>query len=144
MANPLFSIVIPHWNGKQWNTNIVTRSEHNYDVGSLFVDGNEWTVYGPTERGPQRWGTGGEVAIWTSRNEGKTWKKKTQVTQNSEFNHTYVRRPVAAKDPFYAYWADGDADKVSVSRLYFGDSKGRYWQLPYDMEGDFAKPIRMR
>lgn len=135
---------IAHWNGTQWNTNVITRSGHNYDVGSLYVDGNEWIVYGPTESGPQRWGTGGEIAIWTSRDEGKTWKKKKQVTQNSQFNHTYVRRPVAAKDPFYAFWADGDPDQVSVSRLYFGDSKGRYWQLPYDMEGDFAKPIRMR
>ncbi|MBA4149663.1 MAG: BNR-4 repeat-containing protein [Verrucomicrobia bacterium] len=134
---------VAHWNGKQWNTNIVTRSEHNYDVGSIYVKGNEWTVYGPSERGPQRWGTGGEVAIWTSRDEGKTWKKKAQVTQDSEFNHTYVRRPVQAKDPFFAYWADGDADKVSVSRLYFGDSKGRYWQLPYDMKGEFAKPIAL-
>jgi hypothetical protein len=135
---------VAHWNGKQWNTNVICRSEHNYCVGSLHVNGNEWVVHGPTERGPQRWGAGGEVAIWTSRDQGRTWKKEKPVTANSPINHNYVRRPINAKDPFFTFWADGDTDQLSVSHLYFGDSKGRYWQLPYDMVGDVAKPIKMK
>ncbi len=135
---------VAHWTGTRWTTNIVCRSEHNYDVGGLYIKGKEWMVYGPTERGPQRWGAGGEVAIWTSRDEGRTWKRKRQVTSGSEFNHTYVRRPVEARDPFFAFWADGNPDQLSISRLYFGDSKGRCWQLPYDMPGETARPRAMK
>ncbi len=134
---------VANWTGKDWMTNIVTRSDHNYDMGSLYVNGNEWMVYGPTEKGPQRWGAGGEVAIWVSRDGGKSWKMKKLVTEGSELNHAYVRRPVQAKDPFFAFWADGNSDQLSVSHLYFGDSKGNYWQLPYDMKGKVAKPIRI-
>jgi hypothetical protein len=57
----------------------------------------------------------------------------------------YVRRPVNAKDPFFAFWADGNPDEPSISRLYFGDSSGeRYWVLPYDMDGDYAGPREIR
>jgi hypothetical protein len=133
------------WNGKAWETYVVCRSDHNYDLGSLFIGDNEWTILGPTETGPQPYGTGGEVALWVSSDEGKTWSKRRQVTHNSEFNHAYVRRPLNAKDPFYVFWADGNPDKLSVSRLYFGNSTGdRYWQLPYDMSGEFATPVEKK
>jgi hypothetical protein len=63
------------------------------------------------------------------------------VTHDSPMNHNYVRRPVDAHPDFYAYWADGDPDKFSPSRLYFCNRAGdRVWRLPYDMSGDFAKP----
>lgn len=46
-----------------------------------------------------------------------------------------------AKDPFIALWADGDPNRPSVSKLYFGDSTGeRYWVLPYEMEEEDAEP----
>lgn len=132
------------WNGQAWETHVVCRSDHNYDLGSLFLGEKEWTILGPTETGPQPYGTGGEVALWVSLDEGRTWSKRRQITQNSEFNHAYVRRPLNAKDPFHVFWADGNPDKLSVSRLYFGNSSGeRYWQLPYDMSGEFATPIEM-
>jgi len=47
-----------------------------------------------------------------------------QITTNSVYNHTYARRPLNAKDPFFAFWADGDPAKVSPSRLYFSSSDG--------------------
>lgn len=135
---------ITKWNGTQWETHVVTKSDHNYDLGSLFLGENEWTIIGPTEKGPQPYGTGGEVAIWTSGDAGKTWSKKRQVTQNSQYNHAYVRRPLQAKDPFYVFWADGDPRQVSRSHLYFMNSDGsKWWQLPYDMDGEFATPIEM-
>ena len=46
-----------------------------------------------------------------------------------------------ANDEFYAFWADGDADKFSESHLYFEDKRGNTWQLPYDTIKDFEKPI---
>lgn len=132
---------ITRWNGTEWETSIVCRSDHNYDLGGLYIEDDRWLIVGPTGVGPQAWHTGGEIEFWESRDEGKTWKKIRQVTVNSVRNHTYVRRPLNAADPFFFFWADGDSSKPSISKLYFGDSSGqRYWELSYDMEADFAEP----
>jgi hypothetical protein len=135
---------ITKWSGHKWETHFVCNSDHNYDVGSLFLGDNEWTIIGPTERGPQPYGTGGEIALWSSADEGKTWSRKRQITRDSKFNHSFIRRPVAARDPFYVFWADGDPGKFSNSRLYFGNSDGtQYWSLPDNMVGEFAEPVPM-
>jgi len=132
---------IAHWDEQQWRFHEVTRSTGNYDVGSLYVEGDTWRIVGPTEPGPQHYGTGGEVALWTSRDSGATWTKVRDVTRNSQFNHSYVRRPVNARPDFYAFWADGNPHKFTPSHLYFTNHDGdRLWRLPYDMTGDFAKP----
>lgn len=134
-----------HWKNGKWEINKVCESSHNYDMGSLFVDGKKWTVLGPTEAGPQKYGTGGEMAIWESKNEGRTWKKLRNVTKNSTRNHSYARRPVNAHKDFYAFWADGDADNFSESKLYFTNQKGdKVWQLPYNMNEKFSKLIRVK
>jgi len=136
---------IAHWDGKRWRLHEVTRSTGNYDMGSLYVEGNTWRIIGPTEPGPQRHGTGGEVSVWTSRDSGATWNKVRDVTSDSHFNHSYVRRPVDARSDFYAFWADGNPDEFSLSHLYFTNRDGdRVWRLPYDMSGAFAKPELIR
>ncbi len=135
---------VTHWTGDQWRTHTVTESDHNYDTGSLYVQDDRWAVIGPTQSGPQPYGTGGEVAMWVSRNHGEDWQLRKQVTRDSAYNHSYVRRPLDAQDPFFAFWADGDPSKLSESRLYFTNSTGdRYWQLPYDMQGQYAEPIEV-
>ena len=137
---------IAHWRPatKAWEINPVTTSTHNYDVGALYVEGDgTWRIIGPSEAGPQQWGTGGEMAMWTSGDEGKTWKKVKQLTQNSPRNHSYARRPVDARDDFYAFWADGDADKFSESVLYFCTKSGDVYRLPQVMKGAAAKPERL-
>lgn len=54
---------------------------------------------------------------------------------------SYVRRPVNAYPDFYAFWADGNPDKLSPSHLNFTNkASDRVWQLPYDMTEAFAKP----
>ena len=54
-------------------------------------------------------------------------------------NHNYVRRPVNAHPEFYAYWSDGNPDRLSESHLYFTNIAGdRVWRLPYNMPGDSA------
>jgi hypothetical protein len=128
------------WNGTSWDEHLVTTSDHNYDMGSLWIDGDTWIVVGPTDNSPQAWGGGGEVVIWKSKDQGKTWKRAKQVTKNSPRNHNYVRKVVNGKDPFLYFWADGDPNERSISYLYFGDSKGRVYQLPYDMTADNEKP----
>jgi hypothetical protein len=136
--------MIFHWKHGKWNMHKVCASTHNYDMGSLYIEENKWTIIGPTDPGPQRYGTGGEMALWQSRDEGKRWIRKRRLTQHSSYNHTYARRPLHAHKDFYALWADGHTDMLSASRLYFSNKKGKVWMLPYDMANDFEKPVRIR
>jgi hypothetical protein len=135
---------IIHWKNGTWNFSKVCTSTHNYDMGSLYIEKNGWKIIGPTEAGPQKYGTGGEIAVWTSTDEGKTWKKEKQLTTNSLRNNSYVRRPLNASNDFYAYWADGDADKLSESHLYFADIKGNVFELPYEMKEGDEKPVILK
>ena len=134
---------ITNWNGNKWHTSIVTTSDHNYDMGSLYILEDEWNIVGPTEKGPQVWGVGGEIVIWQSRDKGQTWKKIKTLTENSKLNHSYVRKSVNYKSPFCFFWADGHSHTFSKSQLYFGDFKGNIWQIPYEMKNDFEKPIKL-
>jgi hypothetical protein len=132
---------VARWDGETWHFSEVTRTTHNYDVGSIHIEDDVWRVFAPAETGPQRWGTGGEVAIWRSEDQGSSWTKERDVTRDSPTNHHYVRRPVNAHDDFYAYWADGNPDELSPSYLYFANKKGdRVWRLPYTMDEEFARP----
>ena len=125
-----------HWNGSTWDIRPVTTSDNNYDVGSIYVEGNLWRIIGPTETGPQAYNTGGEVAMWTSADEGRTWKRERMLTRNSPRNHSYVRRPVQAHPDFYAFWADGNGREKSTSSLYFANQKGQAFRLPMSMTVD--------
>lgn len=80
------------------------------------------------------------MALWESKDNGATWAKTRQLTQNSARNHSYARRPLNAHPDFYAFWADGDADKLSESHLYFCNSKGKVFELPYSMNKAIEKP----
>lgn len=134
---------VTHWNGNSWETSIVGSSDHNYDMGSLYILDDKWLVVGPLVNGPQLWGGGGEVAFYESTDQGKSWVKTRQLTSNSQLNHNYIRRPQNVRDPFFFFWADGNPDKFSISHLYFGDSSGNVYQLPYNMKGKTAKPVRV-
>ncbi len=132
---------VVHWDGSKWLFHEAARSDHNYDMGSLYVQGDTWRIIGPTEPGPQPWGVGGEMVAHVSRDQGRTWTKERQITRSSPRNHAYARRPVNAHDDFYAFWADGDPRKPSPSHLYFTNRSGdQVWELPYTMEGDLAQP----
>ena len=134
-----------HWDGSAWQRRAFATSDHNYDYGSLYIDNGEWRIIAPTEPGPQPHGTGGEMVLWTSRDEGRSWSREKQLTQGSEFNHTYARRPVNAHPQFYALWADGNPLAPSASRLYFTDREGSgVWRLPSQMKEAFAKPQIVR
>ena len=126
---------------KSWSLNPVTTSTHNYDVGALYIEPDGlWRIIGPSEAGPQQWGAGGEMVMWTSADRGASWTKARQLTSKSPRNHAYARRPINAHDDFYAIWADGDADKFSESNLYFCNKAGDVYLLPPVMDADFARP----
>ena len=131
-----------HWTGERWDIHEVTRSDNNYDTGCLHVEEDgTWRIIGPTESGPQLYNTGGEIAAWSSNDKGRTWTKVRQITRNSPYNHSYVRRPVNAHPDFYAFWADGHAREMSPSRLYFCDRTGqKVFRLPTHMTTDTQPP----
>ncbi len=127
----------------EWHTSVVTVSDHNYDMGSLYLTETKWHIVAPTEPGPQAWGVGGELAIWTSEDQGNTWRKTRELTHSSEFSHSYVRRPVHYRTPFCFFWASGHSHEFSRSDLYFGDFEGNVWRLPYTMDLPQEAPLRV-
>lgn len=130
-----------HWTGANWDIRDVTTTDHNYDHGSLYVEPDgTWRIIAPFIDGPQQYGTGGEVGMWTSADEGANWSLAQQLTSGSNYNHSYVRRPLNAQDDFYAFWADGDAFDPSSVHLYFSNKEGDVFHLPYEFEGNFAAP----
>ena len=138
-TNGLRDWQVIYWNGKEWENHRITTSDHNYDTGSIWATEKKWTVIAPTENSPQKWGGGGELVMWESTDKGKTWEKIKQITKDSPRNHNYVRKVVNGADPFLYFWADGNPDKPSISLMYFGDSKGNVWQLPYNMDQEAQK-----
>jgi hypothetical protein len=137
-------LCLTRWDGRAWQTRAITATDHNYDMGSLWVDGDAWTTIAPTLPGPSPFGAGGEMCLWRSRDGGTAWILQRQVTRDSLLNHNYARRPLNARDPFFAFWADGDPAGFSESRLYFCDSQGEHVrQLPYNMEREFATPVEV-
>lgn len=127
----------------RWVSRTICTSTHNYDMGSIYIEGNHWTIIGPTQPGPQSWGTGGEMAVWESQDAGDSWHMTKPLTSNSRYNHSYARRPLQAHDEFYAFWADGHADTLSPSSIYFTNKKGLVKQLPYRMNRPFMKPLKI-
>tara|TARA_S200002703_G_scaffold150869_1_gene149641 strand:- start:1634 stop:2713 length:1080 start_codon:yes stop_codon:yes gene_type:complete len=133
---------VTRWDGKKWHTHVISPTSHNFDMGSLYVEEGLWRVIVPSEGGPDPFGTGGEVVVWISRDQGESWTREQQVTEGSQYNNSHVRRPVGAKDPFYAFWADGETKEMSASRLYFCDSTGQsVCSLPYDMDEDLYQAV---
>lgn len=143
-ANGPYEWHVAHWTGKAWDINRVTESDHNYDMGSLYVQGNIWKIIGPVEPGAQPFGTGGDLVLLESRDQGKSWKNVKAITHNQTRNQTYPRRPVGVHPDFYAFWADGNARKPSVSYLYFCNQAGQVFQLPAQMKNDREKPILIK
>ncbi len=136
----IFEIV--RWTGKEWVIQEITRTDHNYDTGSLYIDGERWTIICNALEGPQPYHTGGEVGLWVSTDSGKTWELQRRVTGNSPMNHSYVRRPHNPSDPFFCIWADGNSAEFSISRLFFTNSLGdRVYMLPYTMKNDYEEPV---
>jgi len=132
---------ISSFDGEQWANEVVTSSDSNYDMGSVYLgESGKIRVVGPTEAGPQAYNPGGEVAVWESAGRGKPWTKIQQLTQNSNFNHNYVRRPRNHQPGFYGIWADGHGRKPSPSNLYFLNEEGRVFKLPYRFDTDEAEP----
>jgi hypothetical protein len=133
------------WTGSDWDIRPLTTTDHNYDYGDFFIEADgTWRVFATSDPGPFPWGTGGEVVMWTSHDQGASWQSK-KVTSGSKLNQSYPRRPVNADPAFYSLWADGNPLEQSESSLYFTNKDGNgVWKLPTHMTHEFEKPERIR
>ena len=130
------------WTGKEWERRPFTTSGNNYDHGSLYIEPDgTWRVIAPTALGAHPYNPGGDMVMWTSTDEGATWKKVKQLTHDTSRNHTYARRPLSAHPEFYALWADGNGREPSDSCVYFTNQRGDHvWRLPAKMDAEFVRP----
>lgn len=125
----------------KWEHSIVTTSDNNYDMGSVYMESpTDIKIIAPTLQGPQQYNPGGEVAVWTSKDAGKSWIMEKQLTKGSPRNHTYVRRPLHAHPGFYGLWADGHGRQPSKSYLYFTTREGNVFRLPRNSNEAFIEP----
>jgi hypothetical protein len=133
---------LARWTGEQWALHDITTSDHNYDFGPLFIDDERsWQLIAPTDPGPQPYGTGGQMVVWTSEDQGRTWRKSKVLTHDDAYNHSYARRPVGFHPDFAALWAAGNARQRSDSSLYFTDrTTSHVWRLPVTMSVDLQQP----
>jgi len=140
--NMPYEWILTFWDGGKWVSHTVTESDHNYDMGSLFLSDTAWHVVAPSLQGPQRWAAGGEVVILRSDDRGVSWQTDLQLTQQSAYNHAYVRKVHDGRSPFHFFWADGHGHEFSPSRLYYGNMQGQVWILPDTMEAAQVSPQR--
>ena len=132
-----------HYDGNKWNNTELTTSDSNYDMGSVYSDNDLIRIIAPTEKGPQVYNPGGEIAVWESDDNGISWKLKRQLTVGSTKNHTYVRSPKNCHPDFYAIWADGHGRQPSQSDLHFCDKNGRVFKMPRDFNTNAINPIEV-
>jgi hypothetical protein len=138
-ASGPFTWFTAHWTGTTWVHRRFTESDHNYDHGALYVEPDgAWRVVAPTDPGPQPWGTGGEMAMWLSRDEGTTWTRVKALTSGSARNHSYARKPLHAHPDLYAIWADGHALQPSASAIHVSTREGDVFTLPARMDAPTA------
>jgi len=65
-VTPERQLMTARWDGSQWIIRPAITTNHNYDFGFLAIeDSGQWRLTGPFLSGPQDYGTGGEVGIWT-------------------------------------------------------------------------------
>ena len=120
-------------------------SDHNYDCGGLLIGADgAWRVIGPTDPGPQPHGTGGEMVLWQSDDQGARWRKVRALTAGSQRNHTYFRRAIPAHPDFAGFWADGDPLRSSPSDLYFCGEEGTAFRMPRQFSGVDVEPEPLR
>jgi hypothetical protein len=135
-----------HWTGKRWDIHGSISSDSNYDTGCLHViNDSHWRIMGPIGKGPQPYNPGGEVEVWDSLDRGISWQKIRQLTCNSAYNHTFIRKPFNASPEFAAFWADGNPRKKSDSRFYISDLAGdNVYQLPVKMSSPLENPKKIQ
>lgn len=142
-GNPREWLVVTR-SGDQWNFSKVCETDNNFDAATIHIMDDRWMIAGTSTPGREKYTSGGEMTLWASNDEGKTWTKARDITSGSRYNMSYPRRPLNANGSFFVWWADGDPKKLSESRIYFTNNRfDKVWVLPYEMKKDSEKPVRL-
>jgi hypothetical protein len=133
------------WKDNTLSINKICSVPHNQCIGAVYPGKEIWKVLSPCVESSDKSDSVHEIVLWTSRDKGSSWQRATDVTSNSIFNNSYVRRPLNASDEFYSFWSDGDHKKRSECRIYFTNEKcNKVWAFPYKMSKEMQRPERIR
>lgn len=138
---------VAHWTGDTWKYSDVCHVDNNYEYAMFYMEeahNGVIRMVGSFEDGPQAYNTGGEISQWVSFDNGDSWIKEFQLTENSELNQCFPRRTIDANPGFYALWAEGNGREKSLSNLLFSTKDGRVYALPRHMHEDWQEPILLR
>ncbi|MDA3959196.1 MAG: BNR-4 repeat-containing protein [Planctomycetota bacterium] len=108
--------LVARFNGRAWDWSQVTTSDHSYDTGCLWLDGDTAWVVGPSLPGPQPNRTGGDLEMF--RGQRGRWTRVERLTTDPTAHHSYVRRPLHARPDFAAFWGSAVSDTFSPVRLH--------------------------
>ena len=130
---------------KGWATREVTTTDHNYDHGSIWVDGHTWWVLAPTGAGAFPHYAGGTGELWKSNDGGASWAKERTLAAEPEAHQNYFRKVEGAKAPFAAIWSSGDPRARSEGTLQFlADREGPALVLPRELTAASVKPVALQ
>ncbi len=136
----LYQWRIAVWTGTAWSIRRITSSDSLYEFGSLYIDEDGiWRMIGGDGVGTNDKTVGGQVNLWTSSDNGVTWKRNKQLTAQSGINAYNARRPVNAQDSFYALWTDNQDKRNKSSNMYISNREGEVFQLPRHMDENWVK-----
>ena len=138
---------VAHYVDGTWEFSDVCEVDNNYEYAMFYMEEADKGVIrlvGSFEDGPQAYNTGGEISQWVSRDNGKSWQKEFQLTENSPVNQCFPRRTIDASPEFYAFWATGNGREKSISTLRFSTKDGKVYELPREMKEDWESPILVR
>lgn len=140
--NEPYEWMVAKWNGDGWETVKLLNADHNYDQGSIIIFDDIIYLVIPVGNSPQAYAGGGEVMVYKFINNKAVLCKQT--TKNSIYNNNYVRYVLHGKPPFNYFWSNGNPFKFSKCELFFGDLDGNAWKMPYNMNKEFNKPIKVK
>ncbi len=128
---------------RDWEITGLISSDHNLDAGCLHITKEyQFRLIAPTLPGPQPDLPGGDILMWISDDQGRSWGRYL-LTADKQFNHQDARRPFEASDDLYVFWASGDMEKGGHGRIFYCNKRGAVFLLPEVMDGPTAKPIEV-
>ncbi len=85
--------------------------DHQFDIGSMVIRSPyDIRLYLPSVP-TQPNNDGGDVEEWVSTNGGQSWRKRSNLTTNSQYSHNFIRTVYNSAPEFRAFWGYGDSLK---------------------------------
>jgi hypothetical protein len=123
---------------RQWYMTGLIMSDHIEDSGCLLIDERmNWTLPATTDPGLRPNVPGGDVVMWLSRDQGRSWYRKTLT----EGRHCWsLVRPRRSNAELAFLWLGAELDDFNGASVYYSDESGQVRALPRAIPGDDAPP----